>query len=49
MARDGLELTLRGRLDVVSDGGWFIRQAGLLVLPPPPVAKVDTAEPAGAD
>jgi len=34
MARKGLELTLRGRLDVVSDGGWFIRQAGVLVLPP---------------
>ena len=34
MARVGLELTLRGRLDVVSDGGAFIRQAGVLVLPP---------------
>ena len=44
MARVGLELTLRGRLDVVSEGGSFIRQAGLLVLPstpeeePPPAA-----------
>jgi hypothetical protein len=36
MARVGLELTLRGRLDVMSDGGAFIRQAGVLVLPPTP-------------
>ena len=33
MARVGLELTLRGRLDVMSEGGAFIRQAGVLVLP----------------
>ena len=33
MARAGLELTLRGRLDVMSEGGAFIRQAGVLVLP----------------
>jgi hypothetical protein len=36
MAREGLELTLRGRMDVMSDGGAFIRQAGVLVLPPTP-------------
>ena len=33
MARDGLELSLKGRLDVVSDDGVFIRQSGLLILP----------------
>ena len=45
MAREGLELTLRGRLDVVSDGGGFIRQAGLLVLPPPQVAEPAAEKP----
>lgn len=43
MARVGLELTLRGRLDVVSEGGWFIRQAGLLVLPSTPIIDPEAA------
>lgn len=33
MARKGLELSLKGRLDVVSEDGVFIRQSGLLILP----------------
>ena len=44
MARVGLELTLRGRLDVMSDGGAFIRQAGVLVLPPSAPEVTPTAE-----
>ena len=46
---DRLRRALRGRLDVVSDGGGFIRQAGLLVLPSTPEDAPTAAEATAAE